>query len=50
MRDISDWLSRTNQQSPNIVSIRTISSDYRTPNSSPPKPVTWIASSEKPLK
>jgi hypothetical protein len=44
------WLNRINQQLLNIVSIRTTSSDYRTPNSSPPKPVTWIASSGKPSK
>jgi hypothetical protein len=27
-----------------------VSSDYRTPNSSPPKPATWISPSGKPLK
>jgi len=50
MKDTSGWFNLTNQWWPNTVSIRTTSSDYRTPNSSPPKPATWIVSSEKPSK
>jgi len=50
MKDTSDWFNPTNQRLLNTVSIMTTSSDYRTLNSSPHKPATWIVSSEKPLK
>jgi len=49
MKD-TDWFNPTNQQLLNTVSIMTTSSDYRTLNSSPLKPATWIVSSEKPSK
>jgi len=50
MKDTSDWFNPTNQRLLNTVSIMTTSSDYRTLNSSPLKPATWIISSAKPSK
>jgi hypothetical protein len=50
MRDISDCSNPKNRQWLNIVSITITSSDYKTQKFCPQKPVTWTASSEKPLK
>jgi len=49
-KNTSDWCNLTNQQLLSTASITITSSDYRTQNSSPLKPATWIASSGKPLK
>jgi hypothetical protein len=50
MTDTLDWPNQTNQQWQNTASTRTTSSDYKTPNFSPQKQDTVIASSERPLK